>query len=173
MSISLYNVYHTALNDSCSGSAIDVVDPSRDLDVLGDETGRSKELDVVFDTIGDTAADGEEVDHVSRFDFPNGFDAQILKDGSMHSFVGETVHSAFGMLDYGDLSSAEKLLRNNDTSESVCSGATGIADNVGLADADSKSSVGIDSGVHAGDKYEVPRWGGLQPSRFERARVAL
>jgi hypothetical protein len=48
----------------------------------------------------------------------------------MDLLVGETVHSAMGMLDDGNLLGTHHLLRDDNTSESILSGAAGLEDNM-------------------------------------------
>lgn len=45
---------------------------------------------------------------------------EVLLDRGVHDFIGEAVHAALCVLDYGDLAGAEELRGYDDAAEGVC-----------------------------------------------------
>ena len=69
---------------------------------------------------------------------------------SFRVVVRERQHAASSMLDEHYLARPEEMLRDQNRSESVFGVASGVSDDVGVAEGDTEGCGWVDAGVHAG-----------------------
>src|SRR5262245_47122624 len=129
-------------------SCLDVVDPARHLDAVGQQGRRLDRGDVVADTLLEVG-EGKEVD-AGRVDTALGRQlvAQVV--------IGEREHAAVGVVHHGELVRAEQLGGDDEGTDGVvrCA-AAGVADHVRVADVEAERLLGVDARIHARQHREV------------------
>ena len=72
-----------------------------------------------------------------------------MRTGDILTFVLERQHAAASVLDYQDLSGAEKLLRDDERAEGFAGASPCVPNDVCVAEIDTIGTGRIDAGIHA------------------------
>ena len=135
------------LQDLSYSASLNLIDPATDGDRVWNGLASPQVLYIILYSLLEVRKWLEV--QPREFLLPGG--PQVLLDYGMGIFVLEGQHATAGVLDEQDLIGTKQLLGDDEGAQGITGIASGVADDVGVAEAYSIGCCGVDSSVHAGD----------------------